>query len=66
MPFPAGFDSYYQPQYYSQEHLLNSAGPTAQETNLNVHHWLMAFMQKHPIPRVRLLVLGTVCEDCRT
>jgi len=65
VPFPAGFESYYQLQYHSQEHLLKSAGPTAQETNLNVHHWLMAFMQKHPIPRVRLLLLGTVCEACR-
>jgi len=22
------------------------------ETNLNVHHWLMTYMQKYPIPRV--------------
>ena len=24
------------------------------ETNLNVHHWLMSYMQKNPIPRVAL------------
>ena len=24
------------------------------ETNLNVHHWLMSYMQKNPIPRVTL------------
>lgn len=34
------------------------------ETNLNVHHWLLAFMRAYPIPRVRAPMVVSPAVFC--